>query len=540
VGLISNTELGYLNNVSSNIQTQLDGKQATLGDDDITPSMVLSTGQTDEYCLSYEATGTTWEWKDCSGGSGGDNISVDGGAVVDPDFVSTGDIDFVNTTNTITANINSGSIVNADINASAAIGYSKLSLTGSILETDLSTDVVATDGDFLQYDSTGTNFTWRDAGEVRSDLGLVIGTNVQAYDADLTTYAGITPSANVQSLLGAADYAAMRSQLTLVVGTNVQAYDADLTTYAGITPSANVQSYLAAADYSAMRTLLSLGSLATLSTINNSNWSGTDLSVANGGTGLSTFGGTNHALYTTAADTLASEAAYTYNSTTNTLAADNLTLATTLSFSGVGALNGVDSVDSTTITTIENAFDTVSAALETAIEAAIDTLSNLTLTGTIDAGGATSFEIPNGTGPTVDTLGEIALDTTDNQFLVATGTSARAIPTITKLWGGTLASTSIDFASGGRIALPPHRDGVVITEVHCFVDGGTSKVINMDTMAGGAQLDSLTCATTLTSDTAQSANNSLSAGALMALEFGATTGTVDYVTFSVWGYIKPE
>lgn len=80
----------------------------------------------------------------------------------------------------------------------------------------------------------------------------------QPASAGLTVWAGLTPSANAQSLVTAANYAAMRALLGLVIGTNVQAYDADLATWAGLTPSANAQSLVTAADYAAMRTLLGL------------------------------------------------------------------------------------------------------------------------------------------------------------------------------------------------------------------------------------------------------------------------------------------
>jgi hypothetical protein len=57
-------------------------------------------------------------------------------------------------------------------------------------------------------------------GEFKILFNFELGIDVQAYDIDLTTYAGISPSANVQSLLGAANYAAMRTALSLVPGTD--------------------------------------------------------------------------------------------------------------------------------------------------------------------------------------------------------------------------------------------------------------------------------------------------------------------------------
>lgn len=173
--------------------------------------------------------------------------------------------------------------------------------------------------DYARFTDAST-IEGRSYAEMRGDLGLVIGSDVQAYDTDLVIYAGITPSANVQSILGAANYSAVRGLLDLEAGTDFysisaadaafQPLDAELTAIAGLTSAADrlpyytgsgtaslatftstARSLLDDASTTAMRTTLGLGSLATASTINNSNWSGTDLSVANGGTGASTLTG---------------------------------------------------------------------------------------------------------------------------------------------------------------------------------------------------------------------------------------------------------
>lgn len=66
----------------------------------------------------------------------------------------------------------------------------------------------------------------------------------------------------------------------------------------------------------------------------------------------------------------------------------------------------------------------------------------LSLPSTIDLGGKTSLEIPNGTGPTVDAAGEIAIDTTAGQLKYYDGSSAHILTGTTTRGFNISSSTS--------------------------------------------------------------------------------------------------
>lgn len=98
-----------------------------------------------------------------------------------------------------------------------------------------------------------------DASAARTTLGVVIGTNVQAYSSNLDEYAAVNPTTAGLALLDDADASAQRTTLGVAIGTDVQAYDAGLASIAGLTTSANKMIYTTGSDTYAVTDLTAFG-----------------------------------------------------------------------------------------------------------------------------------------------------------------------------------------------------------------------------------------------------------------------------------------
>lgn len=149
-------------------------------------------------------------------------------------------------------------------------------------------------------------------------------------------------------------------------------------------------------------------------------------------------------------------------------------------------------------------------------------------TGNYDFGGASFFEIPNGTGPTADDPGEIAHDTSNEGQLIV---DDFVIRTKEELFKFAIGSTSPSFATNTVKYLPVSEDGYVVTDIFCFTEGGTNKPI---TLFG----ETITCDGDGATDDGSIAIATIGAASTTAgggVTPGAGSGAVNYVNITISG-----
>ena len=124
---------------------------------------------TDNEIIKYDAASDKFVLEADAGAAGGDSVSIDGVEVVNPDFVSSGDIDFVDTSNTVTANYNEDSIAVADV-ADGDWGDFSVSTNSATLDADVVAAAEMADADH-------GDISWS-SGVASIDANVVDGTHI--------------------------------------------------------------------------------------------------------------------------------------------------------------------------------------------------------------------------------------------------------------------------------------------------------------------------------------------------------------------------
>lgn len=257
-------ELAYVKGVTSAVQTQIDGKQAADAELSAIAGLTSAADKLPYFTGSGTAAVTAF--------------TAFGRSIVD---------DADEATFKATVNLEIGVDVqaySANLDEYAAVNPTAAGL--ALLDDATAGDQLVTLG--LTATATELNYTDGVTSAIQTQLD-----GKQPLDTDLTTIAGLTATTDnfivsVASAWASRTPAQVRTTLGLVIGTDVQAYDADLTTWAGITPGANVGTALAVAVGTDGAFVVKGGALGTPSSGTVTNLTGTASININGTVGATT------------------------------------------------------------------------------------------------------------------------------------------------------------------------------------------------------------------------------------------------------------